>query len=55
MRTGNLREHVSTDVHAPAAFRVSGPVRNIDAWYSAFAVQPTDRLYLKPEERARIW
>jgi predicted metalloendopeptidase len=35
--------------------RVIGPVRNIDAWYSAIAVQPTDRLYLEPDERARIW
>jgi putative endopeptidase len=55
MRDNTLREHVSADTHAPASFRVNGPVRNIDAWYNAFAVQPTDRLYLKPDERARIW
>jgi len=39
----------------PRRFESSAPVRNIDAWYSAFAVQPTDRLYLRPEERVRIW
>ena len=55
LRSDALRQQVSADVHAPAAFRVVGPVRNIDAWYSAFQVQPGDRLYLKPEERARIW
>jgi len=30
-------------------------VRNIDAWYRAFDVQPGDRLYLPPEQRVRIW
>jgi putative endopeptidase len=30
-------------------------MRNIDAWYDAFGVKPGDKLYLKPEERVRIW
>jgi len=30
-------------------------VRNVDAWYQAFHVQPGDRLYLPPAERVRIW
>jgi predicted metalloendopeptidase len=30
-------------------------VRNIDAWYQAFGVQPTDKLYVEPTRRARIW
>jgi putative endopeptidase len=30
-------------------------VRNMDAWYSAFGVQPTDKLFLAPDERVRIW
>jgi putative endopeptidase len=55
LRDDALREQASADVHAPAEFRVIGPVRNIDAWYSAFGVQPVDRLYLEPQERARIW
>ena len=55
LRDDALRGQVSADVHAPAAFRIIGPVRNIDTWYSAFGVQPGDKLYLRPEERARIW
>jgi endothelin-converting enzyme/putative endopeptidase len=31
------------------------PERNMDAWYAAFDVQPGDKMYLKPEERVRIW
>ena len=34
---------------------VNGSVRNMDAWYKAFDVQPGDKLYLKPEERVSIW
>jgi predicted metalloendopeptidase len=30
-------------------------VRNLDAWYAAFDVQPNDKLYLKPDERVRLW
>jgi endothelin-converting enzyme/putative endopeptidase len=34
---------------------VNGVVRNMDAWYAAFDAKPTDRLYLAPAERVRIW
>jgi predicted metalloendopeptidase len=54
-REGALRELVMSDVHSPSQFRVNGPLPNIDVWYSAFGVQPGDKLYLKPEERVRIW
>jgi predicted metalloendopeptidase len=30
-------------------------VRNVDAWYAAFDVQPGEKLYLAPQERVRIW
>jgi putative endopeptidase len=54
-RDGALRELVMSDVHSPARFRVNGPLPNIDAWYAAFAVKPGDKLYIKPEDRVRIW
>jgi putative endopeptidase len=50
-----LRNQVMTDPHSPGEYRINGVVRNIDAWYSAFHVQPTDKLYLAPEKRVRIW
>jgi predicted metalloendopeptidase len=28
---------------------------NIEAWYTAFGVQPGDKLYLPPEQRVTIW
>ena len=50
-----LRQQLVSDPHSPEQFRVNGPVRNMDAWYSAFDVKPGDKLYLKPQDRARIW
>jgi putative endopeptidase len=55
MRDERLRTLVMSDPHSPPKFRVNGVVRNMDAWYSAFNVQPGEQLYLAPDERVRIW
>lgn len=44
-----------SDYHSPATYRVNGVVRNIDAWYKAFSVNPDNKLYLPPNERVQIW
>ena len=49
------RQQILTDPHSPDKYRVNGIVRNVDAWYKAFNVQPGDKLYLAPEQRVRIW
>jgi putative endopeptidase len=54
-RDERLRNLVMADPHSPAKFRVNGVVRNMDAWYEAFKIEPEDPLYLAPEERVRIW
>jgi putative endopeptidase len=54
-RDDALRAQMLTDPHSPREARGSFPERNMDAWYAAFNVQPTDKLYLKPEDRVRIW
>lgn len=46
---------IETDPHSPAHFRINGVVRNIPEFYSAFDVQPGDKLYLAPEDRVKIW
>lgn len=50
-----LRSKLLTDPHSPAQYRVNGVVRNIDAWYEAFGVNPEHELYLPPEKRVAIW
>ena len=52
-REDAIRQLTVSNPHSWRRFRVDGIVRNIDAWYAAFDVQPTDRLYLEPARRAR--
>jgi putative endopeptidase len=54
MRDEALRARIATDGHAPGNYRAL-TVRNLDAWYKAFNVQPTDKLYLAPDQRVRVW
>jgi predicted metalloendopeptidase len=53
-RPETLRQIVLTNGHAPEQFRAQ-TVRNIDAWYPAFGVQPGQKLYLAPDKRVKIW
>jgi putative endopeptidase len=50
-----VRKQVVSDPHSPRQFRVIGPARNIDVWYEAFKVQPGDKMFVAPAQRARIW
>jgi putative endopeptidase len=54
MTEAGLRKYLANDNHAPENFRIA-IVRNIDAWYDAFDVQPGQKLYLEPNARVRIW
>jgi predicted metalloendopeptidase len=54
-RDESLREQLASSPQSPERYRVNGIVRNFDPWYAAFAVQPGDKLYLKSEERVRLW
>ncbi|MFB2584939.1 M13 family metallopeptidase [Herbiconiux liukaitaii] len=46
---------LSIDPHSPNEFRCNQIVRNIDEFYEAFDVEPTDGLWLDPAERVTIW
>jgi len=54
-RDDAMRQQVTVGPHSPAEFRVIGPLRNLDAWYEAFNVQPGSKYYLAPVDRVRIW
>jgi putative endopeptidase len=53
-RDAVMRERLATDGHAPPRYRVA-TVRNLDAWYTAFDVKDSDKLYLAPEARVHVW
>jgi len=50
-----VKKQVVSDLHSPRQFRVIGPARNIDAWYEAFKVQPSDKMFVPPNQRVQIW
>ena len=53
-RDPELRRQIATDGHAPEQYRAD-TVRNLDAWYDAFSIQPSQKLFLAPDKRVRVW
>ena len=53
-REANLRQRLLTDPHSPSEQR-TWIVRNMDPWYVAFKPKAGEKLYLKPDQRVRIW
>ena len=50
-----LRLQVTTNEHSPAILRVNGVVRNVPEFYTSFNVQEQDSLFLREDERVKIW
>lgn len=49
------RTRLKTDVHSQGEWRVKGALPHIKAWYDAFDVKPTDKLYLPEDKRLNLW
>jgi putative endopeptidase len=54
MREAAERQQVVSNAHAPGDYRAQ-TVRNNDAWYDAFKVQPGGKLYLAADKRVKVW
>ncbi|MFT3700009.1 MAG: M13 family metallopeptidase [Kofleriaceae bacterium] len=54
MREPAARQRLLVDGHSPGQYRAA-TVRNQDGWYQAFDVKPTDKLYLAPDKRVKVW
>ncbi|MFT3679239.1 MAG: M13 family metallopeptidase [Ferruginibacter sp.] len=54
-RDETMRVRVTTDPHSPEMYRVNGPLMSFEPFYTAFGVKEGDKMYLKPEDRAKIW
>jgi len=55
VRMEELKRRIATDPHSPSEFRCNQIVRNLNEFYEAFDVKPTDALYLPESDRVRIW
>ena len=50
-----IRNRTKSDPHSLGEWRVNGALPHIDAWYEAFNVKPTDKLYLPADKRVKLW
>jgi putative endopeptidase len=50
-----MAQRLKTDPHSPNEFRCNVPVSNLEAWYKAFDIKPTDKMYRPENERALVW
>ncbi len=55
VRDAEIRRLTRIDPHSLGRWRVNGALPQIDGWYQAFDIQPSDALYLPKEERVAIW
>jgi len=54
-RDESMRVRLKTDPHSPEMFRVNGPVYSMEAFYKAFNIQPTAKMYVAPANRVGVW
>ncbi|MEI8705505.1 M13 family metallopeptidase [Pseudoalteromonas sp. B62] len=54
-RDEELRNRLLTDPHSPSHYRVIGILSNMPEFYEAFDVKEGDKMYIKPEDRVKIW
>jgi putative endopeptidase len=54
-RPEEMAQRLKTDPHSPNEYRCNVPVSNMEAWYKAFNIQPTDKMYRPEAERALVW
>ena len=50
-----LASQIMTDVHAPAQFRINGPLSNSPDFYKAFNIKKTDKMFQPEALRVVIW
>jgi putative endopeptidase len=55
LRDDALKNRIKTDPHSPGMVRAVQPLLNIDAFYDAFSIKEGDKIFIKPENRVRIW
>ncbi|WP_316830602.1 M13 family metallopeptidase [Pedobacter aquatilis] len=54
-RDESMLVRLKTDPHSPEMFRVNGPVYNMEAFYKAFNIPATAKMYIAPANRLGVW
>ncbi|MGM9705458.1 MAG: M13 family metallopeptidase [Prevotella sp.] len=50
-----IRNRTKSDPHSLGKWRVDGALPHVQAWYDAFNIKPSDKLYLNNEQRLQLW
>ena len=50
-----IRNRTKSDPHSLGEWRVNGALPHVDAWYEAFGVTSSDKMYLDKDARLRLW
>ncbi|MEO7800890.1 MAG: M13 family metallopeptidase [Ginsengibacter sp.] len=46
---------ILTDTHSPGMYRGNGPIVNMDAWYDAFNIESSSKMFVAKDKRIRVW
>ena len=55
MRDDAMKNLIKTDPHSPGMYRAYMPLQNMDAFYQAFQIKENDAMFVKDQERVKIW
>ena len=55
IREAMLKQSLTTNPHAPAPYRVLGPLSNMPEFYDAFQIKTNAPMFRAPADRAKIW
>jgi len=55
MRDEAIKNQVKTDPHTPGMYRAYVPLQNVNVFYKAFHITESQKLFVKPENRVKIW
>jgi putative endopeptidase len=55
IRPKELTRLIKSDVHSPGILRVNETLKNMDEFYDTFNITKYDKMYIKPENRVKIF
>ena len=50
-----IRNRTKSDPHSLGEWRVNGALPHVDAWYDAFNVKSTDKMFIPKQQRLSLW
>ena len=55
IRSKELSNLIKSDVHSPGILRVNEVLKNMDGFYETFNITKNDKMFIKPENRVKIF